>query len=50
MFTDDVTLTKHNHQDAPEIITCFSKSAKAFGLKTKVRYQSLQNLMKLAKT
>ena len=35
----------HNHQDEWEVITCFSKPAKAFGLKinlkkTKVMYQS----------
>ena len=46
MFTYDTGFVAHNHQDAQEIIPCFSKSAKAFGLKiifqkTEVIYQLL---------
>ena len=33
MFADDTTFMALNHQDAQEIIICFSKSAKAFRLK-----------------
>ena len=32
-MADDIAFEVHNHQDAQEIITRFSESAKAFGLK-----------------
>ena len=32
MFTDDTVFVAHSHQHAQEMITLFSKSAKAFGL------------------
>ena len=37
MFADDTAFVAHNHEDAEEIITRFSKSAKAFGLKINVK-------------
>ena len=32
-FADDTTLVVHNHQDVQEILFCFLKARKAFGLK-----------------
>ena len=54
MFADDTAFVALNHQDAMKIITCFSKSAKAFRLKMNlpnyVCTNLLQDLMTLAKT
>ena len=33
MFADDTPFVAHNYRDAQEIIICFSKSVKVFGLK-----------------
>ena len=45
MFADDTAFVAHKYQDAQEIIICFLKSAKGFGLKinlkkTEVMYQT----------
>ena len=37
MFTDDTAFVVHNQQDAQEIITRLSKSAKTFGLKISLK-------------
>ena len=44
MYADDTAFLSHNHQDAQDIITRFTDSAKAFGMKInlnkiKVMYQ-----------
>ena len=51
MFVDDIAFMVYYHQDALEIITSFSKSAKEFGLKINQKKPRLYiNLMTLAKT
>ena len=37
MFADDTAFAAHNRQDTQEIITRFSRSAKAFGLKLNLK-------------
>ena len=41
VFADNSAFVAHNHQDTREIIACFSKSAKAFGLKGNLKNTEL---------
>lgn len=37
MFADDTAFVAHSHDDAQEVVSCFARSAQAFGLKINIK-------------